>query len=528
LTNEAVDSTPIQGASATNEPWLFNLDTGNANFGQHPHLWQYTIGDPEIARNLGMLAQKPTRIPSDPKLIRASISIPDNCLPIPAYVPADISMSSSVTEISGKIVALDDEIVGRLSALGSPIAELLFSAFYRPDRGLRPIAIEIDGIKGVRSTKHQAGSDDLGLGKTVTLMVEMFFEDGHSEEPISFNDNTIIDVFVPAVKNIIHIPPQVGLPDRWLGRIYGFEGPIYVYKVGRLHVSISPEGPICVFTSAQLGKDYSNSFAILRDFVLRLCEEFPKHVGFTGKHVRPCFTYMSDQWQPTFGRLLAGSALENVRRRKQQLSSIVHEVNNTLTPVTKVRVLYLAANADTDERLALDEEIRDIRDKIRGAPFEQSIEIDQRWAVRPDDILLAMNQFDPTVVHFSGHANIDVIAVKGEDGSSRSISKEALVTLFQTVGNAQVVILNGCFTDTNAEAITQYVPCAIGMTNTISDDAAIAFAGSFYRALAYGRSIQQAFDQARTSIMLQGIPEQDVPRLHARSGIDLSNMILTG
>ena len=46
----------------------------------------------------------------------------------------------------------------------------------------------------------------------------------------------------------------------------------------------------------------------------------------------------------------------------------------------------------------------------------------------------------------------------------------------------------------------------------IGDDAAITFAASFYRAIGFGRTIQEAFDQGRTALMLEGIPEERTPR----------------
>ena len=40
------------------------------------------------------------------------------------------------------------------------------------------------------------------------------------------------------------------------------------------------------------------------------------------------------------------------------------------------------------------------------------------------------------------------------------------------------------------------------MNTTIGDEAAKLFAASFYRAIGFGRSIQDAFEQARVALML--------------------------
>jgi hypothetical protein len=58
------------------------------------------------------------------------------------------------------------------------------------------------------------------------------------------------------------------------------------------------------------------------------------------------------------------------------------------------------------------------------------------------------------------------------------------------------------------------------MSVAIEDDAAIVFASTFYGALAFGRSVGQAFEQGRTALMLQGIPEENTPVLLNRPGSD--------
>lgn len=66
------------------------------------------------------------------------------------------------------------------------------------------------------------------------------------------------------------------------------------------------------------------------------------------------------------------------------------------------------------------------------------------------------------------------------------------------------------------------------MNSKISDKAAIAFASSFYRAIGFGRSIQEAFDQGRTSLLLEDIPEEDIPELLVKDGLDARRITLIG
>lgn len=188
--------------------------------------------------------------------------------------------------------------------------------------------------------------------------------------------------------------------------------------------------------------------------------------------------------------------------------------------MTKVVVLIVSANPAKTTQLKLDEEIREIETKIQAAGFRNSLEIITKWAVRPDDLLQYLNQYRPQIVHFSGHGSTtEEIVLLDREGNAKPVSKAALVSLFRTLrGNIRVVLLNACFSKPQAEAIIQEIDCAIGMQRAIGDSAAIVFAASFYRAIGWGHSIQDAFDQGISALMLEGIAEENTPVLLARDG----------
>ncbi len=94
------------------------------------------------------------------------------------------------------------------------------------------------------------------------------------------------------------------------------------------------------------------------------------------------------------------------------------------------------------------------------------------------------------------------------------------------IDNIRLVIFNACFSEAQAKAVTLYVDAAIGMSINISDDSARAFAAQFYSAIGFGRSIKNAFEQAKTILLLEGIPEEDTPELFTREDIDPHEVIL--
>jgi hypothetical protein len=131
-------------------------------------------------------------------------------------------------------------------------------------------------------------------------------------------------------------------------------------------------------------------------------------------------------------------------------------------------------------------------------------------------------------VHFSGHgSSTEEIILLDKQGNPKPVSKEALVSLFRTLkDNIRVVILNACFSRPQAEAITGEIDCAIGMSRAIGDEAAITFAASFYRAIGFGRSVKEAFEQGRTSLLMEGISEEQTPDLLTGQGVKAASIVL--
>lgn len=193
-----------------------------------------------------------------------------------------------------------------------------------------------------------------------------------------------------------------------------------------------------------------------------------------------------------------------------------------------VRVLFFAANPATTSHLGLDEEVRAITEKIRAAEYRNWLTIHSSWAVRPDDLLQLLNLYKPQIVHFSGHGSqAGEIILVDTDKSAKAVSTEALKVLFTALkDNIRLVVLNACYSRIQAEAIAEVIDCVVGMNQAIGDEAAIVFAASFYRAIGFGRSIQEAFDQGKAALLLEGIPEEQTPELLVKRGTDPSQIVL--
>ncbi len=186
-----------------------------------------------------------------------------------------------------------------------------------------------------------------------------------------------------------------------------------------------------------------------------------------------------------------------------------------------MKILFLAANpVDVVTRLRIDEEIREIGQKIRMGTLRDQLELVSEWAVRAGDLQAVLLRHQPDIVHFSGHCSPSSgIILEDEAGNRKVVSKKALADLFGILkDNLRVVVLNACYAKDQAQALTSTIDFTIGMNAAIEDRAAIVFAAHFYQSLAFGRSVEEAFKLAVNELSLEGIDLAHVPELLVRDG----------
>jgi hypothetical protein len=194
----------------------------------------------------------------------------------------------------------------------------------------------------------------------------------------------------------------------------------------------------------------------------------------------------------------------------------------------QIKVLFMAANPLDQQQLRLDEEVRAINEMLTKSKHRDAVKLESRWAVRPLDVLQAINELRPRVVHFSGHgSDQDEIVFQDNEGQTKLVSKEAIVqTMAAASGDIKLVFFNTCYSHNQAEGVVKHVHAAIGMTTSIGDVAARVFAAQFYSAIGFGLSVNRAFQQAKAALMLEGIKEEETPELFVADGIDSDQLIL--
>jgi hypothetical protein len=186
-------------------------------------------------------------------------------------------------------------------------------------------------------------------------------------------------------------------------------------------------------------------------------------------------------------------------------------------PANPIRILFLGANPSDTTRLRLDEEIRAIDHAIRQSEFRGRFDLKQHWAVRVLDLQGYLLRHAPQILHFSGHGSAaHEIILEDNQGNSQPVSARAISQLFSVLkDNIRCVLLNACYSEQQARAIAEHIDCVIGMSKAIGDEAAINFSTAFYQALGYGRDVKTAFDLGCVQIDLEGLGEENTPKLIA-------------
>lgn len=173
------------------------------------------------------------------------------------------------------------------------------------------------------------------------------------------------------------------------------------------------------------------------------------------------------------------------------------------------KVLMFVAEPSEQARLQCGREYKEIDQRLRMSKLRDHWNVKYHPATEAGDLPTQILHEKPLVVHFSGHGTgAGGLALEDEAGRLQPVSTEALEDLFRLfAGKVACVVLNACFSATQAEVIAAHIPYVVGMHHEIKDDAAIDFAVGFYTALFDGESIDRAFEFGRNAILLESLPD---------------------
>lgn len=191
-----------------------------------------------------------------------------------------------------------------------------------------------------------------------------------------------------------------------------------------------------------------------------------------------------------------------------------------------IKILALQAHPEGTAVLKFQEEIRVIEESFEVNGVD--LDIKSVGAVKKEELTYLLEKYKPEIVHFSGHGSkYGEIYFEDKNGASSPMSTSDLESVFEKFSGIKCVVLNACYSDIQAKALSKHLPYVIGMSNPIYDKAAIVFSRMLYSVLSLGGSIGRAFDLAKNEVILNVKHDESEPMFYINDAFSAKSKMLS-
>ncbi len=210
--------------------------------------------------------------------------------------------------------------------------------------------------------------------------------------------------------------------------------------------------------------------------------------------------------------------------------------DKTPPPATNTQkvILFFASNPNDTGKLQLEKELVGISSSLQEKQLKFTIF--QKWATKANEVQREIVTRKPAIIHFSGHGlgkeyagsrgigrpsqDESGLIFQDANGNMKVLQTDELKKMFEIFAKYKMkvgtVVLNACYSANQARAIMPYVDYVVGMTTAVGDEAAITFAKEFYGILGETDNVEMAFDLAVNAIGIEGLKDEDTPKLFPR------------
>jgi len=198
-------------------------------------------------------------------------------------------------------------------------------------------------------------------------------------------------------------------------------------------------------------------------------------------------------------------------RRLPKKDAHLAPANKTLPP-RPLRLLFMACAPREEAQLEFEREEEAIIRAIAQAGT--NVAFDSGDAGTFDELLERINEFQPHVVHLTGHGvvkdGLGYFAFEDERGQTDPRSSVEMRQRLFSGSGVQLAFISGCQTGKAPPIaamggicqglVSEEIPMAIGWAASIADDIATQFAATFYKTLVSGQPVDRALTLARQAI----------------------------
>jgi len=210
------------------------------------------------------------------------------------------------------------------------------------------------------------------------------------------------------------------------------------------------------------------------------------------------------------------------------------ETEKPLAVRPPLRVLVMLSNPSDVDCLNIEQEWQKLKEAVKELEERSLLVVERLARATLSELQERLQRGTYHVFHFVGHGSFDpatqesVLALEDEKGRKRLVSGPDIGIYLRDAPSLRLVILNACeggrasqndpFSGAAQSLVLQGIPAVIAMQFEVSDEAAIALASGFYKALAVNYPVDAAVAEARKAVFAAGCGvEWGTPVLYLRA-----------
>jgi hypothetical protein len=169
-------------------------------------------------------------------------------------------------------------------------------------------------------------------------------------------------------------------------------------------------------------------------------------------------------------------------------------------PVPPYSILFAGANKKLDQKLALENEVRQIQNAFiqhyGSWSWGDNVIFKHSFFASGADLSRSMRDCDPVCLHLSCHGNPNALVLYGQELAAKPFV-DFIKSWCASGARLQLIVLNACCSAEIANALSKYVDFAIGHSNDVDDADAVKFSRELYGHLGSGKSLELSFKAAK-------------------------------